>query len=43
MAWDLRKNDNLSDNEKKYWMLAFLLLNVFAAGLYYVTEYRKRR
>jgi hypothetical protein len=42
MAWDLGNNDNLSGSEKTYWMLAFLLLSVFAAGLYYVTEYRKR-
>jgi hypothetical protein len=42
MAWDLGGNDNLSSNEKTYWMLAFLFMNVFAAGFYYATEYRKR-
>ncbi len=42
MAWDLGGNDRLSSNEKWYWMLAFLLMNVFAAVFYYVYEYRKR-
>ena len=42
MAWNLSRNDNLSRSEKYNWTLAFLLLNVFAAVFYYVTEYRKR-
>jgi hypothetical protein len=42
MAWDLGGNDNLSSSEKTYWMWAFLFMNVFAAGFYYATEYRKR-
>jgi len=42
MAWDLGKNDNMSGNEKFYWTLAFLFMNVFAAVFYYVTEYRKK-
>jgi hypothetical protein len=42
MAWDLGKNNNLSNREKTYWMMAFLFMNVFAAGIYYATEYRKR-
>jgi hypothetical protein len=43
MAWDLGGNDHLSSNEKLYWQLAFLFLNVFAAVFYYVYEYRKRQ
>jgi hypothetical protein len=31
MAWDLGGNDRLSGNEKTYWLLAFLFMNVFAA------------
>ena len=41
MARDLDRNDRLSGNEKTYWMLAFLFMNVFAAVFYYVYEYRK--
>jgi heme/copper-type cytochrome/quinol oxidase subunit 2 len=43
MAWDLDKNDRLSSQEKTYWTLAFVFLNVFAAVYYYVYEYRKRQ
>ena len=42
MAWDLGGNDDLSGNERTYWMLAFLFMNVVAAVLYYATVYRKR-
>jgi uncharacterized membrane protein (DUF4010 family) len=42
MAWDLGGNDRMSGNEKLYWQLAFIFLNVFAAVYYYVYEYRKR-
>lgn len=42
MVWDLANNDNLPDSVKLNWMLAFLFLNVFAAVVYYATEYRKR-
>jgi hypothetical protein len=42
MAWDLGGNDNLPHNEKFYWQLAFLFMNVFAAVFYYFTEYKKR-
>ena len=42
MAWDLGGNNRLSNNEKTYWMLAFLFMNVFAAVFYYVYDYRKR-
>jgi hypothetical protein len=43
MAWDFDKNDRLSSQEKTYWTLAFVFLNVFAAVYYYVYEYRKRQ
>lgn len=43
MAWDLGGNDRLSGNEKLYWLVAFLFLNVFAAVSYYVYVYRKRQ
>ena len=42
MARDMANNDNLSSNEKTYWIVAFLFLSVFAAVYYYVYEYRKR-
>lgn len=42
MAWDLGGNNDLSDKERSYWMLAFLFMNVFAAAFYYITEYKKR-
>lgn len=42
MAWDLGGNDDLPGNEKLYWQLAFIFMNVFAAVFYYVYEYRKR-
>jgi hypothetical protein len=42
MAWDLGGNDHLSGNEKFYWMLALLFMNVFGAVFYYFYEYKKR-
>jgi hypothetical protein len=42
MFRDLAKNDYLPANSKNNWMLAFILLNVFAAGWYYFVEYRNR-
>ncbi|HEX2910071.1 MAG TPA: PLDc N-terminal domain-containing protein [Chloroflexia bacterium] len=42
MAWDLGGNNRLSGTEKTYWIIAFLLLNVFGAALYYVYVYNKR-
>jgi hypothetical protein len=42
MAWDLGGNDNLRGNEKLYWQLAFIFMNVFAAVFYYVDVYRNR-
>lgn len=42
MAWDLGGNNDLSSNERLYWMAAFLFMNVFAAVFYYAYEYKKR-
>jgi hypothetical protein len=42
MAWDLGGNEGITGNEKFYWQLAFIFMNVFAAVFYYVYVYRKR-
>ena len=39
--WDVTNYDNLP-GRRFNWMLAFVFLNVFAAAIYYVTEYRNR-
>lgn len=41
MAWDLGGNKHLSDNEKLFWVLALIFMNVFGAIFYYFYEYRK--
>ena len=41
MFRDMTRNDELTSAAKDYWALAFILLNVFAAGLYYLNIYRK--
>jgi|GEM_PF-1881724 len=43
MAWDLGGNNDMTGNEKFYWQLAFIFLNVFAAAFYYVNVYRTRK
>lgn len=43
MFRDMINNDELNSAAKDYWALAFLFLNVFAAGLYYLNIYRDRR
>lgn len=43
MAWDLGGNDDMTSNEKFYWTLAFIFMNVFAAVFYYVNVYRIRK
>lgn len=43
MLVDLTNNQYLSKEAKKYWFLAFILLNVFGALWYYLVEYRPRR
>ena len=42
MFRDLTNNDYLSKNSKDNWTLAFIFMNIFAAGLYYYYEYRPR-
>ncbi len=52
MFWDMTNNDDLPSNStapltwppssKFNWTLAFIFLSVFAAFLYYFTEYRNR-
>lgn len=44
-AWmfrDMIENDDLPGSAKQNWMFAFVLLNVFAAAIYYSTVYRNR-
>lgn len=52
MFWDMVNNDNVSNQaapvswpptSKYNWMLAFIFLNIVAAGTYYFTEYKERR
>jgi hypothetical protein len=43
MFRDMLSNDDLPDTAKNSWTFAFILLNVFAAVIYYVQEYRNRR
>ncbi len=52
MFWDMTNNRDLPGNSpagltwppsSKYdWTVAFVFLNIFAAGLYYFNEYRNR-
>lgn len=42
MFWDLTSNDSLSPDARNYWVVAFIVLNVFAAAWYYITVYRSR-
>jgi hypothetical protein len=45
-AWmftDMRANDRLPGSAKSDWALAFILLNIFGAVLYYLNVYRGRQ
>jgi hypothetical protein len=42
MFREMMNNDSLPPGSKENWTWLFLLLNVFAAMLYYVNEYQKR-
>lgn len=45
-AWmftDMRANDRLPERAKSDWALAFILLNIFGAALYYLNVYRNRQ
>ncbi|HEX9037423.1 MAG TPA: hypothetical protein VF808_10580 [Ktedonobacterales bacterium] len=44
-AWmftDMTRNNRLPENIKNQWALAFILLNIFGAALYYLNVYRNR-
>ena len=43
MFRDMMTNDDLPDSVKNNWALAFVVLNVFAAVVYYNAVYRHRR
>ena len=43
MAWDFGGNDDITGNERFYWTLAFIFMNIFAAVFYYVNVYRYRK
>lgn len=43
MFRDLTRNDRLGPDERRTWAWLFLLLNVFAAAMYYQREYRRPR
>jgi hypothetical protein len=42
MLVDMTNNQYLSRESKNYWILAFVLLNIFGALWYYLIEYRPR-
>lgn len=42
MFRDMMSNENLPPSAKQSWTFVFILLNVFAAVIYYVQEYRIR-
>lgn len=42
MFVDMTNNEYLSRDEKNNWFLMFILFNVFAAGWYYLQEYKDR-
>ncbi|MDI1462239.1 hypothetical protein QEZ54_14815 [Catellatospora sp. KI3] len=42
MFRDMLGNHRLFGQARNLWLLGFVFLNVFAAGLYYVSEYRDR-
>ncbi|WP_424535672.1 hypothetical protein ACOZ38_37245 [Sphaerisporangium viridialbum] len=42
MVRDMAANPTLHPQARYTWMAILLFLNIFGAGLYYATEYRKR-
>jgi hypothetical protein len=42
MFRDMVTNDDLPSSAKENWTFAFILLNVFAAVIYYANVYRNR-
>jgi hypothetical protein len=42
MFVEMVRNDDMDSTAKSYWTVAFILLSIFAAGLYYLNIYRRR-
>ena len=42
MFLDMTNNPYLSRETKNYWLMAFVLLNIFAALWYYLVEFKPR-
>jgi heme A synthase len=42
MFVEMIRNDDMDPTAKNYWTVAFILLSIFAAGLYYLNIYRRR-
>jgi hypothetical protein len=42
MFYDMSKNEHLRSRSRSDWTMAFVVLNIFAAIMYYVDEYRAR-
>jgi hypothetical protein len=42
MLVDMTNNKYITRASKNNWILAFILLNIFGAGWYYLVEYRPR-
>ncbi len=42
MFWDMTNNNRIPGNEKTYWLIGFVFLNIFAAAYYYAYVYRNR-
>ncbi len=42
MARDLTQNDDLRDEERRFWTMMLLFFNVLGAGAYYWYVYQKR-
>ena len=42
MFWEMINNRNVPDNARNFWMIAFVIFNIFAAVYYYMNVYRDR-
>jgi len=42
MFMDMSNNPSLPPASKQNWLIAFVFLNIFAAGWYYLSEYQDR-
>lgn len=43
MFREMLADDDLPSSAREYWLVAFVVLNVVAAAIYYVNVYRNRR